>query len=96
MPDSNESGTSKLGKFTAILFCIGLALFLVGFATDYWVSTDLTNGGLWRSCIGSICSEGGITDVLDVLDDDNLSKNYKLYCSINFFLETRSVFKKHQ
>lgn len=71
MGDSNRGG--GLGRVILALFVIGFVLFVIGFSTDYWADDDFSHGGLWRHCVGKICTGGGISDVLDVLDDDNLS-----------------------
>ena len=73
MGDSNRG--NGLGKVILGLFFIGLVLFVIGFATDFWTKDALGHGGLWKYCLlGKICTGGSIGDVLGVLNDDNLSR----------------------
>lgn len=58
-----------------MLYLIGIVLFIIGFSTDYWVDNDVMHAGLWRHCVGKICTEGGFSDVFDVFKDDSLSMN---------------------
>ncbi|KAL4217844.1 hypothetical protein ACF0H5_022583 [Mactra antiquata] len=70
MGDENQKNT--LSKIIVVLFCFGFVLFIIGFSTDYWIDTDLSHNGLWRRCTLDICTEGGFSDVFNVLKDDNL------------------------
>lgn len=81
MGDSNGSGSCS--KVIIVLYLIGIVLFIIGFSTDYWVDNDVMHAGLWRHCVGKLCTEGGFSDVFDVFKDDNLSMN--TFCGILLF-----------
>ena len=68
----------NLNKVIIVTFMVGMILFVTGYATDYWTDTDISHSGLWRHCTLDVCTEGGFSEVFNVLKEENLSMYSKL------------------